>query len=144
LKSRKLTNPDAPANDHYIEVQVDGTPALVVPILFSRTETYDVERGGEFFQYLVFKFLLVERDGDSLDLKPVCDDTGPRLLDVNQLSGFWEQVGRNTRYIYHPEEILADNFALLVTQNGNVPSPDILDKMKQVLLADTPVVSDGR
>jgi len=138
LKPRKLTNPDAPANDHYIEVQVDGKPALAVPILFSRIEKYDVNRGGEFFQYLVFQFLLVERDADGPDLKPVYDGTDPRLVGVNQLSGFWEQVGRNTQYIYHPEEILADNFALLVMSGRSVRSPEILAKMKEVLSSKPP------
>jgi hypothetical protein len=37
LKSRKITNPDAPKNDHYIRVQVDGKESCVVPILFAST-----------------------------------------------------------------------------------------------------------
>ncbi len=142
LRPRRLTNPDAPSNSHYIEVQVDGKPALAVPVLFSRAETYDVTRGGEFFQYLVFQFLLLEREGDGRKLRPMAGDADPRLVTVNQLSGFWEQVGRNTQYIYHPEEILADNFSLLVMQGANVPSPEILEKMKEVLSTKTPVEAD--
>lgn len=137
LAPRKLTNPDAPVNDRYIEVQVDGEPALAVPVLFSRTETYDVNQGGEFFHYLVFQFLLVAREADSPDLKPVGDAADPRLMGVDRLAGFWEQVGRNTRYIYHPEEILADNFTLLVMPRPYIPTPEILDKMKAVLTAKT-------
>lgn len=143
LKPRKLTNPDAPANDHYIEVQVDGRPALAVPILFSRTEKYEVNPGGEFFQYLVFQFLLVERDADSHEVKSLYDGAAPRLVEASQLSGFWEQVGRNTQYIYHPEEILADNFALLVMQGRSAPSPEIVDKMKEVLSAGPPAGGAG-
>ncbi len=135
LKPRKLTNPDAPLNNHYIEVQLNGESRLAVPILFSRTETYDANEGGEFFRYLLFKFLLVERETDSSDLRPVCDETGPRLVDVRQLAGFWEQVGRNTQYIYHPEEILADNFALLVMQDHPVHTPEVLDRMNAMLSA---------
>jgi hypothetical protein len=42
-------------------------------------------------------------------------------------------VGRNTQYIIHPEEILADNFALLVLGETSIPSPVILEKMKDAL-----------
>ncbi|MBN1360469.1 MAG: hypothetical protein JW993_07750 [Sedimentisphaerales bacterium] len=135
LRPRKLTNPDAPTNEHYIEVQVEGQPALAVPVLFSRSERYDPNRGGEFFQYLVFQFLLVERQADSPNLSVIYRDGTPRLVEADQLSGFWEQVGRNTQYIFHPEEILADNFALLVRQNGRIRSPEILGSLKGVLLA---------
>ena len=34
-------------------------------------------------------------------------------LTTDSLEGLYEQVGRNTEYLIHPEEILADNFALL-------------------------------
>jgi hypothetical protein len=42
-------------------------------------------------------------------------------------------VGRNTDYIIHPEEILAENFALLVLGAGNVPSPEVLTRMREAL-----------
>jgi hypothetical protein len=42
-------------------------------------------------------------------------------------------VGRNTNYIIHPEEILAENFALLMMDKHDVPSPEILKKMQDVL-----------
>ena len=135
LKSRKLTNPDAPRNDHCIAVQVDGKPVWAVPILFSSTEKYDPNRGGEFFNYMQFQFLLVTREGDSPNAKPVYVGQEPRLVQPDQLSGFFEQIGRNTQYIIHPEEILADNFACLMMQDRNVPSPEILKKMEAILSA---------
>jgi hypothetical protein len=54
-------------------------------------------------------------------------------VDVSNVSGFFEQIGKNTKYIIHPEEILADNFALLFLGNKDVPSPEIIRKMKDVL-----------
>lgn len=133
LKACKITNPDAPRNDHCIRLQFDGKVIWAVPILFSSTEKYDVTRGGEFFVYLQFQFLLVERSGDSSDVRPVYDGPNPKLVGMEEVSGFIEQVGRNTEYFIHPEEILADNFTLLVLEERNVPSPDILRKMKDVL-----------
>jgi hypothetical protein len=45
---------------------------------------------------------------------------------------FLEQVGRNTRYVIHPEEILAENFALLIT-GKEVREPLRLDALRQLL-----------
>jgi hypothetical protein len=36
--------------------------------------------------------------------------------------------------LVHPEEILADNFALLVLDEQNVPSPEILQRMRAALV----------
>jgi hypothetical protein len=121
FKSRKITNPDAPRNDHAIRVQVDGKEVSVVPVLFSSAPNYDPARGGEFFNYLQLSFL------------PKDSKSQAQFLALQQISGFFEQIGRNTNYIIHPEEILAENFALLVTDKRDVPSPEILEKMRRVL-----------
>jgi hypothetical protein len=134
LGPRRITNPDAPRNDHCIRVDVDGKVVWAVPILYAKTGKYDVARGGEFFDYLTFECLLVERDGDSPRVRIKFSDGRPVLVGVGQLSRFYEQIGRNTRYIIHPEEILADNFALLVLDERKVPSPEILDKLEAVLV----------
>ncbi len=136
LKPRKLTNPDAPNNDHCIRLQVAGQDHWAIPILFSNTETYDVRKGGEFFNYLEFKLLLVERADDSDAVTPLYDGEQPKLIDVPQASGFHEQIGKNTRYIIHPEEILADNFAFLVLGKPNLPSPEIVERLEKILKAE--------
>ena len=134
LALRKITNPDAPRNDHFIRLKTDGRDCLAVPILLSSAKTYDTKRGGEFFAYLQFQFLVVEKSSDSQHYEPAHEGSSPRLVGMPQISGFMEQVGRNTEYIIHPEEILADNFALLVLNEHHVTSPEVLQKMKQVLL----------
>ncbi|MCH8922748.1 MAG: hypothetical protein IIA67_06325, partial [Planctomycetes bacterium] len=60
LKDRKITNPDAPGIEHYVEVKHEDKAALAVPIMYSSVEKYDVERGGTFFRYMKFKLMLVE------------------------------------------------------------------------------------
>ncbi len=133
LRNRKITNPDAPANDHCIRVQVAGADVWAVPIIFSGTERYDVKRGGEFFFYMQSQLLLVKREGNSPNAKPMYMGWQLRLVGFGEVSGFYEQVGRNTQYIIHPEEILADNFAMLVMGDQNVPSSEILKKLHDVL-----------
>ena len=133
LERRKITNPDAPRNDHFIRLQVEGRESLAVPILLSSAKTYDVQRGGEFFEYLQFQFLVVEKSGGPQKMKAVSEGSSSKLADMKRVSGFMEQVGKNTDYIIHPEEILAENFALLVLKENNVASPEILRKMREVL-----------
>ncbi len=138
LDLRRITNPDAPANDHCIRVQVSGQDRWAVPILYSSVEKYDVKRGGEFLHYLRFQLLLIARSEDSSAARPLENAQGPILLETDQVSGYLEQVGRNTGYIIHPEEILADNFSLLVLRQRNVPSPTILENLERILREHSP------
>ncbi len=133
LRSRRITNPDAPRHEHCIRIGVDGEPTWAVPILFSNREKYEMESGKGLFDYLQFKFLLVDRDSDPLVVHPKYDGTNPALVGMDGISSFFEQVGRNTKYIIHPEEILADNFALLILKHDTVASPDILIRMRKAL-----------
>jgi hypothetical protein len=126
LRDRKITNPDAPRNDHSIRLRVGDREVVGVPILFSDSEKYNAGRGDEFFNYLQFKFLVVPKNGKG--------SGGAELVALERASGLFEQVGRNTDYVIHPEEILADNFALLVLDEQNVPSPEILQRMRATLV----------
>ena len=123
LASRKITNPDAPRNDHALQLHFGGKEFPAVPILLSTSEKYDPKRGGEFFNYLQFKFLLPPKPGTDK----------PELVDPAYVSGFFEQIGHNTEYVIHPEEILAENFALLVLGATDVKSPEILAKIRQLV-----------
>jgi hypothetical protein len=124
LAARKITNPDAPRNDHAIRLQFGGKEVLAVPILLSNSDKYDRAKGGEFFDYMQLKFLVIQ---PSPGAKP------PQLLDPAYVSHFFEQVGRNTEYIIHPEEILAENFSQIVTGQTGVRSPEVQNKMRELL-----------
>lgn len=136
LEPRKITNPDAPRNDHCIRVEVKGKECRVIPIIFASSGKYDVARGGEFFSYLEFRLLLVEEQPGLDTGRPLHDRQNAKLLAIEQVSGFFEQVGRNTGYIIHPEEILADNFTLLVLGQRNLPSPEVIMKLKKVIRSE--------
>ena len=129
LAARKITNPDAPKNDHCIHVESGRTPIWAVPILFSKSDHYNPANGGEFFDYLVFEFLVVDNSGSHATYDP----SKVTLLDVGKIQGFYEQVGRNTDYIIHPEEILADNFEYLLSGKPNLPSPDVQRRLAAAL-----------
>lgn len=133
LVSRKITNPDAPKNDYCIQLVHNRQKVWAVPVLISQVPKYDTSRGGEFFQYLKLSMLLVETPAADAGVRVLYNASGPRLLELEQFSGFFEQVGQNTGYLIHPEEILADNFALMVLGERDVRSPEVMTRMQKIL-----------
>ncbi len=136
FRERKLTNPDGVQNGWFINVTNRGRALPVIPVLYASTNHYDPVRGGEFFQYLVFKFMVVTQANGSWS--PRLADGRAELLDPRNAQGFFEQVGRNTQYIIHPDEILADNFVRLINGETNPPTPRIIAEMQQVFDAGEP------
>ena len=133
LELRKLTNPDAVGSRYRVEVQVDDDLFSVVPVLYSSSEKYDEKKGGEFFRYLVFRLMAVKEVGGKW--VPALEDGEPRLLDPAGVKDFHRKIGKNTGYIIHPEEVLADNFVLLMMGKQKVPTPRILEEMARLLKA---------
>jgi hypothetical protein len=127
LALRKMTNPDAPANAHCIELQLDGANVWGMPILLSREERYDAAAGRPFFAYLTLSMLVVDRGGGAA--RPLERDGAPVLLPFNRFTGLFEQIGRNTNYVIHPEEILASNFERLALGADDAPSPEVLERI---------------
>jgi hypothetical protein len=127
----RITNPDAPVNDAFIEVVADGQRVPAVPVLLSRSPKFDPAIGRDIVDYWMLKLLVLEAADATGRMRPVLRDGEPVLLATSEVSGFSEQVGRNTTYIIHPEEILADNFALMLT-GRSVGSPEVLRKLREV------------
>ena len=102
-----------------------------VTVNYASVPRYDPKLGGEFFNYLTFKLLAVT----NLDGKwqPVLVDRKPCLLDPQNASGFLDQVGRNTDYVIHPDEIAADNFVHLINGDSDLATPRIVEEMKKTL-----------
>ncbi len=129
LRNHVITNPDAPQLDAVIALKLsDEEQVFAVPILLAKVEKFDPAAGKSLFMLMQFKLLVVaERDGQ---WQAVEQDGQPRLLEPRGLASYAEQIGRNTGYIIHPDEILADNFAHLVMQSAKLPTPEIVDKMR--------------
>ena len=127
----KLTNPDAPLIDCRIELTDDGEACWAAPILYSSSATYDAVKKPPLFQYLTFRLMkLEEHDGR---WRPLLKEGEPVLIDPAQSKSFADQIGQNTKYIIHPDEVLADNFVFLVMQTEKLPSPEIIERMGERL-----------
>jgi len=81
------------------------------------------------FKYLQFQLLVVDADGQER-WKPHLNDGQPELLNPREVPDFMRQIGRNTSYIIHPDEILADNFVHMVMQTPNRPDPQLIEKIR--------------
>ena len=132
LAARKLTNPDAPTLGCYATLKVDEEDIPVVPVLYSREATYDTRRGGSFFSYMNFALMEIRRAGDAWEA--VTNDEGrPKFYSPRDVPDYFNKIGRNTGYIIHPEEVLADNFTYLLSGKKNLPTPRIVDEMRKVM-----------
>ena len=130
-EARRITNPDAPHVDCYIELEVEYRKLLAAPLLYGTPPKYDAQRGGSLFDYLTFKLLVLRKEGQRLI--PELMDGRPVVIDPRGIDDFTRQIGKNTNYIVHPDEILADNFVLLAGGGEEVPTPRILEEMAREL-----------
>tara|TARA_B100001250_G_C19788130_1_gene785129 strand:- start:883 stop:1860 length:978 start_codon:yes stop_codon:yes gene_type:complete len=124
----RISNPDAPIIEHCIRISFEDKKHWVAPVLFSRIPKYNPETGDIFFRYLEFRLMPI----DLKTTKPILNNDKPILLKPNEVEGFFEQIGRNTSYILHPEETLANNFVLLTTGKADLKNPEIPKKIKLV------------
>ena len=126
LRKRKVTNPDGVENGWAITLTNRGETIQAVPILLATGPTFDPNQGGDYFRLLV-----LQRAGEHWT--PQLVDGNQRLTRPSEVTGWFEQIGRNTRYIIHPDEILADNFAYWVEGKTNLATPRIVAELEEVL-----------
>lgn len=138
LGARWITNPDGPTCEHVVRlrgpngVEFDG--ALVI---YSAAERYSPTVGRNLFAYLRTGIAVVDEEGGKYRVR-VKPGGEPVLFSLEEVQGFYEQVGRNTRYVIHPDEILAENLALAFTRDlpGMVPASPVAQVPDEALLVD--------
>ena len=131
LADLKLTNPDAPLIDCRIHLTEENGAFDAAPILFSSSATYDTMTKPSLFKYLTFRLMKIEEHDGAW--RPVLKDGEPVLIPHSELKSFAEQIGKNTGYVIHPDEILADNFFHMVLQTQSLASPQIVERMRDRL-----------
>ena len=129
LAKQQITNPDAPWVDYYITIEHEGAELQVVPILLTDRDEFDPQRQ-RLFDYLQFRLLAIEK-ADNLWRVKLTEDQ-PILIDGRTCEPYRERIGRNTNYIIHPDEILADNFVHMAMQTKDLKSPEIVKRMREV------------
>lgn len=108
LNDRLLINPNG-VNYKYIirdlgdinESLYDAVPLIYIP---------DNQQHRSLSFYSNLEFSLFKVRGEEV----LTNDDGSSTIDMNTLQNFYEQITRNSLFIIHPNEILSDNFAILV------------------------------
>ncbi|MEM1058984.1 MAG: hypothetical protein AAGK14_07025 [Verrucomicrobiota bacterium] len=129
-----IVNPDAFHRQHVIPVTIGVREVFAVPVLFSREDdpVAAAEMGLE--NIMGLRLLIVAPDElGSWDMDREMHQRREAFAVLDQVHGFWQKIGRNTDYVIHPEEVLADNFALLILDQKDLPSPEILEKLDAAL-----------
>ncbi len=127
LEDMRITNPDAPKMEHVIRLSLDANEKVfATPFLFSK-EAYTPAKKS-LFAYLQFQLMQVIEDSNG-EWMPVVSDQKARFISPDH-PDYWRQIRGNTRYVIHPEEIMADNFSFLLT--GEKPKDSLLlDEIKR-------------
>jgi hypothetical protein len=131
LARRRLTNPDAPRMDAFIRLPAAGArPSRRRRSSWGvRTSTTRRSAGRSSGRWTSACWFSGRRRRERAAAGPF-PDGAPRFVPPGD--DYMARIGRNTEYILHPEEILADNFVLLVN-GAKVPSPEILTRLDAVL-----------
>ncbi len=108
-QSTIITNPDAPTRQYYFKARIDEENRNVYPLLF----------------------LAAGDDPHNFNLQ-FYDPTHNRLYRAEDIGNLYENIGLNTDYIIHPEEILAENFTLLLC-GGEIKTPRVIRGIQHVL-----------
>ncbi|MCC3862241.1 hypothetical protein [Pseudemcibacter aquimaris] len=119
-----VRNPEAPFTEFFVPVEIDDRDTYVMTHLHTTHDGFDasIERG---FDGHISADLL-EVTVDKGICKPVIKaDGSPSIYKHEDVPDFYEQVGHNTNFDYHPEEIIADNFAFLMMRKRDLIDPDI-------------------
>lgn len=125
LKKIRISNPDIGAYDSYGPFKVNGRKENCAMYLYAgRPYT-----GGKFFEYVEIAFVPYDSN-----MNPKRDADGKLIMyNMSQIEDFAERVGKNTEYIIHPEEILAENFVLAFLREPDVATPKLQKKVYKVL-----------
>ena len=124
LRDRLISNPDIDKYDSYAAFTINGEKRKCAMILYSKKDY----AGGSLTDYLNFGFIPLNNQ-----MKLLQEDNNLLIYNIEDVSGFYEQVGNNTQYIIHPEEILAENFVHAILNNPDLPNPEIKQNIWKIL-----------
>lgn len=130
MRTRNVSNPDV--EDGAFTVQVDGGPEGtldLMPFLTANPERFDPAKPS-FPSYFQLVFLNMKRGPrGACSLVTVTGESSIFSPGAVQ-EALFKKVGRNTHYVFHAEETLADNFAYLMTGKNDVPDMWVIDKLR--------------
>jgi hypothetical protein len=123
----KITNPDAPFNNYYISVKYCDANVEAIMLLYSKTHY----SGGRFFKYVNKGLMLIE--GETNNKKAILENGTPKIIDYKDATDLYDQIGKNTSYNIHQEEVSADHFIMALNRETNLPNQNLIIELTKVL-----------
>lgn len=113
VASRLLLNPDGVQMNYAITLAMaKGDTARCVPVLIANAPAYLPERP-DYVAYFDFNLYSVREQANG-SFTVLADSLGRSPIWLAEQPDFFRQIGDNTFYVIHPDEIMADNFKWLV------------------------------
>lgn len=128
LRARLFTNPDAPSVDHAAPISQTDAALLATPLLIANPARYDPAHP-RMFDYLTVEVTPLRRDSAGRCTLA----TGVTQSQDELTEAIYLRTGRNTGYLFHPEELMADNFAQMMSARADAPNPEVYDRLATVL-----------
>jgi len=127
LNQRRITNPDAPLNNYFIEIKWGRKIEEAIMLLYSERPY----TGGDPIDYFKRGLLLIEGNDFA---KKVKETNGKFiLLEYDEVTNLFDQIGPDARHKIHPEEISAAHFAEMLGHQWRM-----VDKLQNMFLEDQP------
>ena len=128
LHNKVITNPDCPFITHYITLDAGGKPQDAALILYSKE---DFHTGYGMDKYANIGLLALT--GDDQHKQPLMMNGEPVILELTDAPDLFKQIGTNTQYLLHIEEITAEHFAAAVT-GAKFPQMEYVEGVKKALM----------
>jgi hypothetical protein len=109
LNNKLLINPNGVNYKYVIRNLGDINDPFydAVPLIYMPDNQQYRSRSLSFYSNLEFSLYKVKGE------EVIMNEDGSSTVDMKTIQNFYEQISRNSLYIIHPNEILADNFAIL-------------------------------
>ncbi|MBT5766957.1 MAG: hypothetical protein P8H57_07310 [Emcibacteraceae bacterium] len=132
VEQYSVKNPEAPFTEFFVPVEIEDRDTYVMTYLHTKHDGFDPTIKGGFDGHITGD--LIEVTVDDGICKPVIKADGkPSIYKHEEVPSFYDQVGRNTNFDIHPEEIIADNFAFLMMGKKDLINPDIPEDIEEWL-----------
>lgn len=132
MRDRVITNPDAPAVEHAAPISESDPTLLATPLLFADPARFDPSKQS-LGQYFDPELQLLRRGADGACRPAV----GVSLPEDAIREAIFARSGRNTNYMFHPEELMADNFSQMM-MGRSVADPWVHERLATLLGVDAP------
>jgi hypothetical protein len=132
ITDRMLTNPDAPRVLHAAPIAENDPTLFATPILVADPSRYTPSRAN-MAQYFGVEITPMRRGADGR-----CRPDASVTLTQNQMQeAIFAHAGRNTNYMFHPEELMADNFSQMM-MGQSVADPWVHERLAALLGINPP------